>query len=59
MDFIFNADRVRKVVRLYIQGGYDENYSEFMDAYLALNEFEKNVFVSYLYFLKTETNYEN
>ncbi len=54
MNINFDATKVRAAVKAYVQGGF-ENYGGFMDAYLALNEFERNVFISYLYILKTET----
>lgn len=47
----FNADEVRALINSFIQGGYS-NLGEFLQGYNALNEFEKKVFVVYLYILK-------
>ena len=47
----FNADKVRAVINLFIQGGYG-NLDEFLKGYNALNDFEKKVFIVYLYVLK-------
>ena len=53
MNDNFNAKKVKNVINLYIQGGYS-NYHKFIDAYFALNKFERNVFITYIYLVVNE-----